>query len=398
MMPSAALLAALLLVPWLLVLLSVWLRRRRASVRSSSRPVCLVVLGSGGHTAEMFYDLRSLGPLVKELSFTFLIAATDRGSFSHAEAFASDFGLGPVHAVYVPRAREVGQSYVSSVFTTLRAQWAALLYVWRLMPDLVLTNGPGTCVPVVAAGLLCRFVAGARAATIYSESFARSENLSLSGRILYPLVDAFTVQWEHLLPLYPIARYAGFRSRPGGDGALAPLPAPTSEGPPTAIVTVGSTRFDELIRTVDDPAFLEILQEAGIRRLVIQKGAGEYLPQRIATAGGLDIEVLEYSPQLPKRIRDAALVISHAGAGTIMDCLLSGRRLVVVPNEALMDNHQIQLGMALQDAGLLLCFPPRQLLEGLRQADLDSLRCFPRAASPVFARCVQELLPPRPSR
>jgi len=341
----------------------------------------------------MLYDLRSLGKLLERLELTYLIADTDRGSLAQVEAFHEEIGAPSPRVLRVPRAREVGQIYISSIFTTLRAAWFTFQHVWQLKPDIVLTNGPGTCVPVVLAGYICRALGVCRSLTIYSESFARSENLSLSGRILYHVVDRFTVQWEELLPLHPRAKYAGFHSRPGADEDLPPLPEPATEGPATAIVTVGSTRFDELIRTVDSQAFLDALRTIGIRRLVVQKGNGTYQPTAIVGAGGdVEVQVIEYSPSLPADIRRAALVISHAGAGTIMDCLLSACRLVVVPNEALMNNHQIQLGMALQDQQLLFCFTASKLLEGLQKADFASLRRFPDAPSPVFPRCVRELL------
>lgn len=37
----------------------------------------------------------------------------------------------------IPRSREVGQSYLTSIWTTLVAIWAALAMVWREKPQLV---------------------------------------------------------------------------------------------------------------------------------------------------------------------------------------------------------------------------------------------------------------------
>merc|ERR1712187_736844 len=95
---------------------------------------------------------------------------------------------------------------------------------------------------------------------------------------------------------------------------------------------------------------------------------------------------------LPSELQRAALVISHAGAGTILDCLYAGRRLVVVPNERLMNNHQVQLGMALQDQGLLFCFRTRELVQKLKEADFASLREYPKEQSEAFDQCVRALM------
>ena len=44
---------------------------------------------------------------------------------------------------------------------------------------------------------------------MYVESFARVGGLSLSGKILYPLVDRFLVQWPQLKEKYSRAEYNG---------------------------------------------------------------------------------------------------------------------------------------------------------------------------------------------
>jgi UDP-N-acetylglucosamine transferase subunit ALG13 len=37
------------------------------------------------------------------------------------------------------------------------------------------------------------------------------------------------------------------------------------------------------------------------------------------------------------------------GSGTILDVLRKGKRLIVVPNETLLDNHQHELAIALEE-------------------------------------------------
>merc|ERR1712008_244566 len=165
----------------------------------------------------------------------------------------------------------------------------------------------------------------------------------------------------------------------------------------TAIVTVGSTLFDSLIRAVDKPEFLDFLQHLKITRLQVQRGKGSFWPSNIVESNHvseqrLEVEVVEYLPDLPSHLRKAALVVSHAGAGTILDCLTAGRRLVVVPNEELMANHQIQLGDALQQRNLLFCFRSGELLNKLQEADFNVLCRFPVQNSPVFRKSVCELL------
>ena len=45
--------------------------------------------------------------------------------------------------------------------------------------------------------------------SIYVESLARIEELSLSGRLVYPMTSHFFVQWPELAKRYRKSRYAG---------------------------------------------------------------------------------------------------------------------------------------------------------------------------------------------
>jgi hypothetical protein len=53
---------------------------------------------------------------------------------------------------------QVGQSWLSTVWTTVVALLYDVCVVFREMPDIVMCNGPGTCVPVAYAAWLMRWV------------------------------------------------------------------------------------------------------------------------------------------------------------------------------------------------------------------------------------------------
>jgi len=111
----------------------------------------------------------------------------------------------PYRCVTIPRSREVGQPWLSSALTTARASlWAALL-VLRERPDLLLANGPGTCVPLAVAAFLWRAAGACGTRVAYVESVARVRRLSLSARLLRALrvPDVLLVQWPALAERYP---------------------------------------------------------------------------------------------------------------------------------------------------------------------------------------------------
>lgn len=44
---------------------------------------------------------------------------------------------------------------------------------------------------------------------IYVESISRSSDLSISGKLVYPIADEFYVQWQQLTHKYPKALFKG---------------------------------------------------------------------------------------------------------------------------------------------------------------------------------------------
>lgn len=210
-------------------------RRRKSSSSSSSPPTpapepsnnwkqkdhpvkTMVVLGSGGHTTEMLQLIKNLDPKLYT-PFVVVVASTDTTSIRRVQAYPNklpividddhDDGDGDDHdptktkpsssslsssspsiqskatkatpttkssTVYkIPRSREVGQSYSSSVVTTLYSFWVAMKMVLTERPDLVLVNGPGTCLPVaVSAFVLLRVLCLKPSCRIvFVESFCR---------------------------------------------------------------------------------------------------------------------------------------------------------------------------------------------------------------------------------
>ncbi|GBG34226.1 UDP-N-acetylglucosamine transferase subunit ALG14-like [Hondaea fermentalgiana] len=190
-----------------------------SSRRVASQPMCapepsalggtcstLMVLGSGGHTTEMLALVQNMSERYAPLNV--VLADTDKTSLPKFEAssplLASRATTHPIR-----RSREVGQSYISSAWTTAAATIDSIAVVMRTKPRLVLCNGPGTCVPVCIGALLLRFLGLGDPCIIFVESFCRVKTLSLTGKILYGIADRFIVQWPELADQFPRAEYVG---------------------------------------------------------------------------------------------------------------------------------------------------------------------------------------------
>ncbi|KAL5724317.1 N-acetylglucosaminyldiphosphodolichol N-acetylglucosaminyltransferase [Ranunculus cassubicifolius] len=178
----------------------------------------LIILGSGGHTAEM---LNLLSILHKD-RFTprvYIAAATDKMSLEKARVMETslvdqtdaDKATKAPQFMQIYRSREVGQSYLTSVGTTIFAILHALLLMIQVRPQVILCNGPGTCVPLCIIAFLFKVIGIRWSSIFYVESIARVKRLSLSGLLLYKLriADQFYVQWPQLQKQYPRSHYVG---------------------------------------------------------------------------------------------------------------------------------------------------------------------------------------------
>jgi beta-1,4-N-acetylglucosaminyltransferase len=71
----------------------------------------------------------------------------------------------------------------------------------------------------------------------------------------------------------------------------------------------------------------------------------------------------------------ADMVISHCGAGTILEILNLKKKAIGVINPGLMDNHQEELAEAMKEQNLMhIASDPSKLKEALATSDWNSLK------------------------
>lgn len=137
----------------------------------------------------------------------------------------------------------------------------------------------------------------------------------------------------------------------------------------TCFVTIGATAsFTSLIKTVLSENFLDGLQSKNYTHLLVQYGQDgkelfddclSKLSSKSSTVqiSGFDLDpsgLKKYmlqakGPQTATSAATEGVVVSHAGSGTILDALRLSVPLIVVPNEELLDNHQVELAEALAE-------------------------------------------------
>eukprot|EP00271_Cylindrocystis_brebissonii_P009127 TRINITY_DN23790_c0_g1_i1.p1 TRINITY_DN23790_c0_g1~~TRINITY_DN23790_c0_g1_i1.p1 ORF type:complete len:174 (+),score=34.36 TRINITY_DN23790_c0_g1_i1:443-964(+) len=160
----------------------------------------------------------------------------------------------------------------------------------------------------------------------------------------------------------------------------------------SVFVVVGTTSFDALIQAVDTVEFRAVLRQKGYTSLIIQIGRGKHIPAKVDPLEGVTVEHFTFKPSLANYVRSASLVVSHAGSGSIFEALRAKKPLVVVVNEALMDNHQQELAGALAARGHLRCASPLTLSSVLADLDTTELLPYPPAEAESFARALDSFL------
>ncbi|GBG59044.1 hypothetical protein CBR_g24390 [Chara braunii] len=230
------------------------------------------------------------------------------------------------------------------------------------------------------------------------------------------------------------------------------LPSKACGNGGNVFVTVGTTSFDALVKAVDTEEFRDILRSRGYNSLTMQIGRGRYIPScgcgddsssekegesisysckeeeeeeeeeeesnternskktrkqsednnsRFASsstsslsgeASTFSVRGFRFRPSLAADMQSAALVISHAGSGSIFEALKYMRPLVVVVNEDLMDNHQKELASELASRKHLFYASCSNLADVMRTVDLSSLVEYPAGDPDRFVKSIGEFL------
>eukprot|EP00053_Salpingoeca_punica_P006763 m.63307 g.63307 ORF g.63307 m.63307 type:complete len:171 (+) comp13839_c0_seq1:225-737(+) len=155
-------------------------------------------------------------------------------------------------------------------------------------------------------------------------------------------------------------------------------------------VTVGTTCFDEMVAATTSPACLQVLAAAGYTDVTLQFGRGAVVES--GPRHGVEVHAYAFKPSIREDMQAADLVISHAGAGSVMEALEAQKPLVVVVNETLLNNHQIELAQRMAEEGHLVYTNSSGLAEKLRSFNPASLTAYRPGRPAVFGRLLDQTL------
>lgn len=142
------------------------------------------VASSGGHLEE----LSKLSSLVKEDDFVL----TEKSKYSALDWCEN--------VRYVSQINRKEILFLPKFICLFIKSFFVLLYE---RPTVIVSTGALATYPISLLGKLMK------KKVIYIESFARVDQASLTGKLMYKIADVFIVQWEEMLKIFPSAIYVG---------------------------------------------------------------------------------------------------------------------------------------------------------------------------------------------
>ena len=135
-------------------------------------------------------ELMQLLPAVKEHDF-YIVTEKNVASKAIVEKYR--------HYYLVQQERKSLSFFLKFAYNII----ASFLYLVKEKPSIILTTGAGASYPT------CKFGKMLGKKVIYVESFAKLDDKSVTGEMVYPFADYFFVQWEEMKRVYPNALYHG---------------------------------------------------------------------------------------------------------------------------------------------------------------------------------------------
>lgn len=231
---------------------------------------------------------------------------------------------------------------------------AAVVSLLRDRPDIVVGFGGYPTIPALSAATILR---------IPRMIHEQNGVLGQVNRLFAPRVDAVACgTWPTPLPEGVEAEHTGNPVRAAvyeraGAGYIPPGEYPMS------LLVIGGSQGARILSDVV-PGAVEALPEALRRNLRVSQQARPEDLDRVRAfyeERGIDAEVEPFFSDIPRRMSEAQLVISRAGASSVADLTVIGRPAILVPFAAAAADHQNANARALTEGGAAIRIPESKL-------------------------------------
>ncbi|MEL6465440.1 MAG: UDP-N-acetylglucosamine--N-acetylmuramyl-(pentapeptide) pyrophosphoryl-undecaprenol N-acetylglucosamine transferase [Pseudomonadota bacterium] len=132
---------------------------------------------------------------------------------------------------------------------------------------------------------------------------------------------------------------------------------------PMEILVIGGSQGARVLSDVIPPAIASLPMERlrNIRVSHQARGEDEERVQAFYAENGINADVQPFFHDVPRRMSEAQLIISRAGASSVADISIIGRPSILIPYAAATADHQTANARGLVDAGAAILIPESKM-------------------------------------
>ncbi|MGR3315595.1 undecaprenyldiphospho-muramoylpentapeptide beta-N-acetylglucosaminyltransferase [Roseovarius indicus] len=329
----------------------------------------LLVIAAGGTGGHMF-PAQALAEVMLRRGWRVKLSTDARGAryvggFPHSteieQVASSTFARGGIfNKLLVP-------------FHVLGGVIGASLRMMRDKPDIVVGFGGYPTIPALSAAWVLRLPR-----MIHEQNGV----LGRVNRIFSKKVDAVACgTWPTELPEGVEGVHVGNPVRAAvlereGAGYIPPGDYPMS------VLVIGGSQGARALSDVVPPAIASLPMEL-LRNIRVSHQAREEDGERVAAfyaENGIDADVEPFFRDVPRRMSEAQLVISRAGASSVADISIVGRPSILIPYPYAAGDHQSANAKGLSEAGAAVVIPESKLGVEVLAEQVESILTNPQGA------------------
>ena len=345
----------------------------------------LLVIAAGGTGGHMF-PAQALAEVMLRRGWRVKLSTDARGA-RYTGGFPHSVEMSQVSSATFARAGFFAKALVP--FRILGGVMGAAFGMLRDQPDIVVGFGGYPTIPALGAAWLLR-----RPRMIHEQNGI----LGRVNKVFAKRVDRVACgTWPTDLPAGVEGVHVGNPVRASvleraGAGYIPPGDYPMS------VLVIGGSQGARILSDVI-PAAIADLPEDLRRNIRVAHQARDEDGERVAqfyAEAGIDAEVEPFFRDVPRRMSEAQMVISRAGASSIADISVIGRPSILIPYAAAAGDHQTANAKGLSQAGGAIVIPERKLAVDAVSEQIASVLTNPQGATQMAQASLGQGLPDAP--
>lgn len=350
----------------------------------SGRPPLLIIAagGTGGH----MFPAQALAEVMLRRGWRVRLSTDARGE-RYVGGFPHSVEIEQVASATFARGGPITKALVP--VRILGGVLAATLRMLRDRPDVVVGFGGYPSIPSLTAAWILR-----RPRMVHEQNGV----LGRVNAIFARHVDRIACgTWPTALPEGVEGVHVGnpvrsaVRERAGA-GYISPGDYPMS------VLVIGGSQGARILSDVVPPA-IAALPDMLLRNIRVSHQAREEDASRVEkyyADEGIDADVQPFFRDVPRRMSEAQLVISRAGASSLADIAVIGRPAILIPYAAAAGDHQSANARGLVSAGGAILIPESRLEVHVLTEQIGAVLSNPKGAAMMAQAALGQAMPDAP--